>query len=578
MVDDSKQRMAWFREARFGMMVTWGIYALEAAGEWVQYKRRIPIREYGKLASRFNPVGFDAKAWVHCAQDAGMKYLVAMARHHDGFAMFPSQVSPYNIIDATPWKRDFLGELAAACRAAGLHFGLYFSHVRDWYHPHATSLEPHTLAHFGNYGNFWDYPREELKNLQTFLDEVSLPQLREVLERYQPDLLWFDTPSMIRPDQAQQFHDLVRSLCPHCLINSRIGKTAASDYLSCGDNEIPELDGIDFETPMVMNGAWGYNTQPEKVYLPAEKFIADLIATASRGGNYLLNVGPGPLGRFQPDATARLQEIGSWLAVNGEAIYGTTALSLPQPTWGKITAKPDAGTLYLFVHNRQPEIMLRGLDSEVSKCTLLETRAELPFARRDFAGMTRDLLLTLPEGSPREAGAPRAASAIAVIRVELAEPLRVCPEPIEDEQGTIMLKISRGALGKPGWSAARVSLSNTTEDWREDDVAISWNFTAAIAGDYAVEAELKTDFFGEWDSGYTLHATCGKQQVSAVFELPKGYISKLCSYESKVLPLGSLALAAGRHTVTVFARDVGKTLTTWRGVNLAAVCLRRHRE
>ncbi len=134
------QRLAWFRDARFGMMITWGIYALEAAGEWVQYKRRIPVKEYEKLASRFNAVKFDAKEWVRCAKDAGMKYMVAMAKHHDGFAMFPSKISPYNIVDSTPWKRDFLKELADTCRAEGLRFGLYYSHVREWHHPHASSL------------------------------------------------------------------------------------------------------------------------------------------------------------------------------------------------------------------------------------------------------------------------------------------------------------------------------------------------------------------------------------------------------------------------------------------------------
>jgi len=561
------QRLAWFREARFGMMITWGIYALEAAGEWVQYKRRIPVREYEKLAARFNPVGFDAAEWVRCAKTAGMKYMVAMAKHHDGFAMFPSQVSPYNIIDATPWKRDFLKELADTCRTEGLRFGLYYSHVREWHHPHASSLEPHNLTTYGNYGNFWDYPDEHLKDPRVFLDEISLPQLREVLERYRPDLLWFDTPSLLCPDQAKAFHALVREVCPDCLINSRIGKTADSDYLSCGDNEIPELDGIDFETPMVMNGAWGYNTQPEKVYQPASKFIHDLVATASRGGNYLLNVGPDPLGCFQEEAKERLQKIGAWLKVNGEAIYGATSIALPEPDWGKITARSGANSIYLFVQDWRPEIMLRGLESKIVRCVLLATGAELPFARRAFAGLTQDLLLRLPESCPDQTAA--------VIRVELAEPLRVYAEITENEHQIIELRASRARIQPSAHSSACLGMSSVIEQWRENDVSVSWNFTAAAAGAYQVEIELKTEFFGKWDSGYTLHAECSGQRVAARFELPAGYVSKLCSYESKRVPLGAIELEKGPHSFTVTASDVEKNLKTWRGVALAAARLSR---
>lgn len=567
MNNKSHSQLAWFRQARFGLMITWGIYALEEAGEWVQYKRRTPVREYEKLASRFNPIHFDALAWVRCAKEAGMKYMVAMAKHHDGFAMFPSKVSAYNIMDATPWKRDFLKELAEACRAEGLHFGLYYSHVREWHHPHASSLEPHNATTYGNYGNFWDYPNEELKDLQTFFDKISLPQLREVLERYQPDLIWFDTPSLIRPDQAKMFHDLVREVSPHCLINSRIGKTAEWDYLSCGDNEIPELDGIDFETPMVMNGAWGYNTQPEKIYKPTEKFIRDLITTASRGGNYLLNVGPDPLGCFQPEAVVRLKEIGAWLQINGEAIYGTSAVNIPEPAWGKITAKPCDNRVYIFVQKWQANIMLRGLESRVLRCDLLANGAEVPFEIRDFAGQTRELVLHLPEGCPDPIAA--------VIRVQLAEPLRVYANILENEQQVVELRASRAKIHKPAESSVRLSMSSTIEQWREDEVALSWDFTAAFAGHYCVEIELKTDFFGEWDSGYTLHTECSGHQVSSRFQLPEGYISKLCSYESLRLPQGSIWLEKGPQRLTFSATEVVKNLKTWRGVPLAAVRLSR---
>ncbi len=562
-----KDRLSWWREARFGMMITWGIYAKIEDGEWVQYKRRIPIKEYEKLAPQFNPVKFDARAWVRCAKETGMKYVVAMAKHHDGFAMFPSKVSPYNLFDATPWKHDFLKELGDICREEGLHFGLYYSHVREWHHPHASSMDAHTLTHYGNYGNFWDYPQEEKKNLQIFLDEISLPQLREVLERYHPDILWFDTPSLLRPDQAKAFHSLVREICPDCLINSRIGMTAECDYLSCGDNEIPDLLDTDFETPMAMNEAWGYSTQPGKDYKPAAKYINDLIATASRGGNYLLNVGPDPTGCFPDQAVSRFRVLGEWLSSCGEAIYGTTAVPLRDPSWGRITAKQGENLVYLFVQEWRPEITLRGLDSPVAKCTLLPSRQELPFVRRDFAGLTHDLVLQLPRHAP--------ATVVPVIKIELSEPLRVYAGNTEDEKQTIELKVSRSQIDKNPESRAHIGRSNTIEGWQSDDVRVSWEFTAAFDGSYSIEAELKTDFFGVWDSGYALQIDCDGQRTSTRFELPNGYISKLCSYESKYIPMGSFDLKKGRHKLTVSATDVLANLKAWRGVSLASVRLKR---
>ncbi len=560
------QHLARWREARFGMMITWGIYTLKAAGEWVQYTRRIPVREYEQLAAHFNPVDFNAREWVRILKDAGMKYLVITSKHHDGFAMFRSKVSDYNIIDATPFKRDPMAELAEACRAEGIKFCLYFSHVREWRHPHAQSFDIHNPIHIGNYGNFWDYPNEEAKNLQLFLDEVSKPHLREILTQYNPALIWFDTPSLIRPDQAKEFIDIVRELCPECIINSRICHSGESDYMSCGDNEIPDQRGIDFETPMVMNRSWGHNTNKENPYRSTTKLISELVEIVSAGGNFLLNVGPDELGRIPLDAQDRLSGMGKWLQTNGEAVYGTQGSPFEsQPAWGKVTLKEK--TLYLFVQEWQTSLSLRGLLSDVQACTLLADESKLVFEEIDHGLLPAELRISLPEKSPD--------AHCAVIRVELAEDLRVDNRLVENERGVIEMRVRRASLEKSPESFAKISPSGVTERWFSNDVRLTWEFFVTSPGEYAVETVLQTFFFGDWDVGFTLHADCGGQSVSAIYDPPEGNQSKLCSYEKRRLGLGKITLTEGSHRLTMHASGVPESLLKRCGVTLAAVNLIR---
>jgi hypothetical protein len=260
-----------------------------------------------------------------------------------------------------------------------------------------------------------------------------------------------------------------------------------------------------------------------------------------------------------------LKRIGEWLRINGEAIYGTTSVPLPEPDWGKLTAKRSDNTIYLFVQKWQSEIVLRGLESAVSRCVLLATGDEVPFTLCDFSDLTQDLILRLPESCPDQAAA--------VIRIELAESLRVYVGITENRLQIIELRASRATIHRPADSSVRLGMSSVIEQWREDNVSVSWDFTVAFAGSYQAEIELKTDFFGEWDSGYTLHAGCDGSHVAARFQLPDNYISMLCSYESKVLQLGDFTLAKGRHSLTLSAAEVVKNLKTWRGVSLAAVRL-----
>ena len=311
-------RLSWFREAKYGLFIHWGLYAIPAGewkgrtvpgiGEWIMNRARIPVLEYEALAAQWNPVKFDAEAWARLAEDAGMKYVVITSKHHDGFALFGSKASRYNAVEATPFRRDVLKELAEACRKRGIRLGFYYSQAQDWHEPNGA-------------GNTWDFGPDEKKDFDRYLREKAEPQVRELLTGYGPvALVWFDTPRLMTPERARRFTDLVRSLQPDTLIDGRLG--AAGDYVSTGDNVIPSRVGDQaWETPATMNHTWGYRKDDEDWKSPGEVAFK-LVDIVSKGGNYLLNVGPMADGTIPQASQDTLRVVGRWLRLNGEAVYG----------------------------------------------------------------------------------------------------------------------------------------------------------------------------------------------------------------------------------------------------------------
>jgi alpha-L-fucosidase len=342
-------RLDWFRDAKFGMFIHWGLYAIAAGewkgeripgiGEWIMYRARIPVKEYEQLARQFNPVKFDAAEWVSLARRAGQKYLVITAKHHDGFCLFKSSVTTYNIVDATPFGRDPLKELAAECARQGVRLGFYYSQTQDWHHP-------------GGDGNDWDYD-EATKDFDGYIEHYVKPQVRELLTNYGPiSVIWFDTPRRISFQQSKELVDLVHNLQPGCLVNGRIGN-GLGDYAEARDNVIPErLVDQDWETPATINDTWGYKYYDENWKAPRD-LIRKLVDIASKGGNYLLNVGPTAEGVIPQPSVERLLAMGEWLDVNGEAVYGTRPGPLQGLGWCRTTVKRaaagGAGRLYLHV-------------------------------------------------------------------------------------------------------------------------------------------------------------------------------------------------------------------------------------
>lgn len=324
MSDDRDTRMAWWREAKFGMFIHWGIYSVPAgvyqgkqiphAGEWIMNSAKIPVARYAEYAREFNPTKFDAEAWVKIAKDAGMRYIVITAKHHDGFAMYPSHVSPFNIRDATPFGRDPLKELADACRKEGIKLGFYYSQAQDWHHPGGAAL----------FKGHWDKAQDG--SMDDYIDKVAVPQVRELLANYGefPSVLWWDSGEAgMNRERAAKFQKLVRELRPDIIMNNRLGGGIK------GDTETPEqripvggYKGRDWETCMTMDGSWGHKSYGEKPK-STETLLFNLIDIASKGGNYLLNVGPTAEGVIPPESVDHLAGIGRWMKINGDAIYGS---------------------------------------------------------------------------------------------------------------------------------------------------------------------------------------------------------------------------------------------------------------
>lgn len=315
----------WFRQAQFGMMVHWGLYALPAGewrgermpfiGEWAQSYFRIPGKEYGALAAIFNPILFDAEEWVALALESGMKYMVVTSKHHDGFAMYHSRVDPYNIVDATPFGRDVIGELAEACARYGLKLGLYYSQDLDWHEPNGGGYtRGHTNCGVMSWTNDWDYPDNGRKDYTQCYEAKIKPQVEEILRNYGDlCLVWFDTPLTVSPEQSAELFQMVKRYQPDCLVNSRIGN-GMGDYRSWGDNQIPDetmQDGL-FETPATLNDTWGYKSFDQN-WKSAEEVLRLKNHLNTRGINYLLNVGPDYLGRIPAPSQQILRQVGQAL-------------------------------------------------------------------------------------------------------------------------------------------------------------------------------------------------------------------------------------------------------------------------
>jgi alpha-L-fucosidase len=314
---DNKQ---WFKNAKIGMMSHFGLYSLfdgdyrgKPCDEWVRRHFQIPYDEYHKLAEAFNPIYFDADEWIKVAKDAGMQYFVITSKHHDGFALFHSKVSKFNVVDATPFKRDIVGELAESCYKYNMKFGLYYSQDLDWDEPDGGGLKNEEgVRRWGkkDVRNNWDWPADRDYDFSRYFESKCKPQVKEILTQYGDlCLIWFDVPSTISREQCLELQSMVREYQSGCLINGRLGY-GIGDYSTPGDNMIADRNDALCETVGTMNDSWGY--RPTDVnYKTVEEIKAIKAKCAAIGSNYMLNIGPDPLGRIPAPAIKILEGLKS---------------------------------------------------------------------------------------------------------------------------------------------------------------------------------------------------------------------------------------------------------------------------
>ena len=325
-------RLEWWQDAKFGLFLHWGLYS-QAAGLWkgkpyggnehFMIYVKASLKEYGAIANDFNPTKFNAEQWVMYAKNAGMKYIVITTKHHDGFAMYNSPSSDYNIVKRTPFKRDPLKELAEACKKHGIKLGFYYSLGRDWEDPDVPTNWPTK----GGRSNLVDYPNEDIKDLNKYIDRKVMPQIKELLTQYGPvAVLWFDTPELFTKPQSEKVLNLIRTLQPDCIVNNRIGN-GLGDYKVSEQTITPKAVLTPWEACITISKGWGYNRFDTSWKSP-ELLVRQLVEIVSKGGNLLLNVGPEGTGEFPPQAVERLKAIGDWMKINHEAIYDTKPWSI----------------------------------------------------------------------------------------------------------------------------------------------------------------------------------------------------------------------------------------------------------
>jgi len=480
-------RMGWWREAKFGMFIHWGIYAVPAGfydgkpvagiGEWIMKNGKIPVASYRDFAKTFNPVKYDPNSWAALAKEAGMRYMVITSKHHDGFSLFPSEASDWDIADATPWKKDLIAPLAEAARAKGLKFGLYYSQAQDWVHPGG--------AKYGmKEGEGWDDTHHG--SFDTYIDQIAVPQVREILTRYKPDVLWWDTPHLMNEERAKKLAALL-PLAPGIIHNNRLGGG------SKGDTETPEqfipatgFPGRDWETCMTMNKTWGYKSDDHD-WKSLSTLITNLVDIVSKGGNYLLNVGPTAEGEIPPESIKLLKDVGVWMKTNGESIYGTHSSPFKKLTWGRCTLKSsgDETILYLHVLNwpSTNKLAVPGLTNPVKSVELLAGGTQLTATSSEFGP-----IITLPASAP---DAICSTLKMVIKGKPVIKDVPVTPSP----DGVIRLLPEDARFKGAVKTEDKNGISNIGT-WNNPEDSVSWILRADHDGNYQVQIEAASPTAG----------------------------------------------------------------------------------
>lgn len=547
------ERTAWYKEARFGCFIHWGVYST-AAGYWkgkpvsgysehLMRKERIPLDEYKKtLVYSFNPVLFNADEWMKTAVKAGMKYFIITAKHHDGFAMFPSEAYPYDI-RLTSFHRDPMKELREAARKYGVKFGFYYSHAFDWEHPCAPGNDweyrhPGGDQRLGG-TNWWNSEYHDyLSEADKYVKEKSIPQILELIHNYQPDILWFDTPGKLPLYQNIRILKTIREADPNqqIVVNGRLarfGKMNLGDYVNTGDRAAffyPQ-QGL-WESIPTTNESYGYSASDTK-RKSVKHFVRLIESAVSKGGNILMNVGPMGNGKWDPRDIEIFEGIGRWMNKNGNSIYGADRTDLPIQQWGVITEKKD--TLYAHIHQwpSNGRLTIGGLQSDIKQAWMLseQDNKEVKWKRIN----KNDCQLFLQGNMPDTLST--------VIAFTLKEPLASFPERLLDaHEDNILYAFDSKLIGKGlGYGDGKVNRNYVT-NWKDNSQKMSWSFRLNEKAKYTIYLDYNT--VKKEDHG---EVTVTIDDLS--FKIPyQGYIEQ---QGTKRIKVGSIDLKKGSHSCTL---------------------------
>lgn len=555
----------------------WKGQRMDYIGEWIQSKFRIPKAEYEQLAAQFNPQAFDADEWVRLAKRAGMRYVVFTSKHHEGFAMYRSACDPYNIVDATPFGRDPLRELAEACQRHGVRLGLYYSQDLDWHELHGGDPgrdDPQgTNAGGMSWGNDWDFPERSAKNYALYFEKKVKPQVRELLTQYGPiALMWFDCPLTISREQSLELWDLVRELQPACLVNTRLGHHLG-DYGSMGDNQVPSghVQGI-WETPATLNDTWGFKYFDHN-WKSAADTLSVLAGLASKNVNYLLNIGPQPDGRLPDASVGILRELGDWMDRYGDAIHGTRRNPFPYGfDWGWMTQRAGTSTepakVYLFFKKWPTSpFHLHGLRNRGHAAyEMTSPRQPIPIAQAVAADQD-ELTLNLP--------AQRPATMIPVVVLELAGEPEADQRLLGQDGDSLLLPAGCGQVqgGETGTTQPRLAHTGILMDWLDRRSWVEWEVYIPAAGDYQVDIITSAVHHSNpWKGGHRVRLETADAALEAVLQMDEAVTLPETRYHAQAVShCGKLAFQrSGRYSLALRALAIQPN----GGVGLALVAIR----
>ena len=579
---EKDSRLSWWREARFGMFVHWGVYSTLSGtwqgkkyggyGEHIQRMAKIPIPVYRReVAGSFNPTEFNADEWIRLAEEAGMGYFVITAKHHDGFAMYDSQVSDYNIVKATPFARDPMKELRAACAKYGVKFGFYYSHAFDWGEENGPGNDWDYQNPGGdkllNGSEWWLKDKDFLPKARKYVDEKSIPQLQELIRNYDPDIIWFDTPHKLPPEENLRILAAVRKAKPSMVINGRLVR-GCGDYASTADRPAEfQTQSGDWEGVPTTNESYGYN-ENDHSHKPVAHFIQLLAKSAARGGNELMNIGPMGNGRIDQADVNILQGIFRWWKMNGQSIRGTVRTPLAVQAWGESTRKGNTLYLHVFDWPRDGKLVVGGLKTDVVKARLLAgDEAALSVSRTG-----NDVTVTVP------ATAPDAADSVVVLECAgepLGEPRRLLVQNI----ATNLLRSFDGQLKGGLRFGAGKSSDAWANEWKKTSDEVVWPSRLSRAGTF--EVRLVYDAPMGTRQNRVQEGDAGKEMVRAhsgaggVFEVRIGETTltgKVVIGTNVKADLGRVTLVPGSFEIRVLAKEItGEELFRLRAIELKPV-------